>query len=137
MERDNVVAIIINHYKEILKNIDDQEANMKLKEETFEDIEFIQMRIDKDKADLVKEINKAKEANLENLDSKLDEINLIAKDESIQQEEKMKQIKRLIFKNKYCFYIKDEFLTKHFSKYLGALFLLPFYLEDDVVHKIR
>ena len=100
MDRDNLVAIIENHYEGIIKNIDDQEANINLNEETVENKDFVQMRIKQDKEDIIAEIKDAKKANLEQLDSKIDEINSIASDESIQQEEKIKKIKRILFEKR-------------------------------------
>ena len=137
MDKDELIMIISDHYESILKSIEDQEKVIKLKEESYENNDFVGSIIKKDKSEFIAELKEARDANIEQLDLKFGLINSISRDESIENEEKFKKIKKIIFENKFCFFVNDEYLIKNFSKYLGALFSLPFYLEENEVDKIR
>ena len=137
MKKDELVLLINEHFKEILSRIDKETVNFdfygKSRDEKFE----IKQKIENDKYFFIQEINKIKEANLEQLDFKFDEIIAIGNLDSSDRYENLKLIKRKLFEKNFCFYICNKYLAEQCDRYLGILFSIPIYLDQTEINNIE
>ena len=137
MEKIELVSIINQHFDKMIDNINKEAENPDLDGKTDYEIEESKERIETDKAEIIKEVNKIKKLTLDQLDSKIGSIKSIFNTDSVKKDEQIDMITQKLFENGSCFHISNKYFVEEYRRYVGVLFSTPFYLGSKEIEKIK
>ena len=139
MEKQDLISIINDYYDGLVNQVNTEWENLKFdtQEKSQEYIDEMKKRNAKDKSDFIDEITKTREFNLKQLEIEEKEIDSILTDLSIEQDDKLKKLKKKIFNNKFCVYFPRRLISDNFLAHFGALFSFPIYLDENEISSIK
>ena len=137
MEKQDLILVIDQYYDQILNHISNRCSNLNIDVKMEEEMPTIREKIQNDENEFIQEIFRSRNLNLEQLDSKIDQINSILKIESLETDEKMNKLKEKLFQNNFCFYVYNKYLVQNTERYLGLLISMPFYMDQRSIDNIK
>ena len=138
MEKNDLTRMIYQYYDDLWGKIEDavETFNSKHDEESCRSIEEINQRIKNDQEDFNLAIKKSRETNLISLGLNQEKINLILRDSELSEVDRINFVKQKLFGNSFCIHIPRKHILKSEPVYIGILFSVPFYLDDEFVQKL-
>ena len=127
MEKSEVTLIINDYFDSLLSLVNSEVDLQKLNAKTEENFDEIKETIDADRDAFEQEINKSREANIQQLDS----------DPDLLQSLNAENLKDKIFDKSFCVFFPKQYVPRFYGTNIGFLMKSYFYIDENTIKSIQ